>query len=162
MAVEVLPGNFPADTDIYQQIAQDLGKVGIEVEVRGITFADFLKKCCGGKAVAFDKDAYAFQLDFPLGVGATAASLVQRNWSCRSAKAFYCNEAEMALLVDAETEFDTDKRRGKLHKLMVSFHDNAPGLFITEIVDLIARSPKLNGLTMTNRVLSYHEAVKVN
>jgi peptide/nickel transport system substrate-binding protein len=162
MAVELLPGNFPADSDIYQQVAQDLGKVGIDVEVRAITFADFLGKCCTGKAVGFPKDVYAFQLDFPLGVGATAASLVQRNWSCRSSKGFYCNEAEMALLVDAETEFDVDKRRAKLQKLMASFHDNAPGLFITEIVDLVARSPKVEGLVMVNRILNYHQATKAN
>ena len=162
MAVELLPGNFPADSDIYQQVAQDLGKVGIDVEVRAITFADFLGKCCTGKAVSFPKDVFAFQLDFPLGVGATAASLVQRNWSCRSSKAFYCDEDEMALLVDAETEFDVDKRRAKLQKLMASFHDNAPGLFITEIVDLVALSPKVDGLKMVNRILNYHQATKTN
>ena len=162
MSVELLPGNFPADSEIYQQVAQDLGKVGIAVDVKAITFADFLGKCCGGKAVAFEKGTYAFQLDFPLGVGATAASLVQRNWSCRSSKAFYCEQDEMALLKDAETEFDVDLRREKLRKLMASFHDNAPGLFITEIVDLVARSPDVEGLTMVNRVLTYHLASKTN
>ncbi len=162
MAAEVLPGNFPADTDIYQRVAEDLGKVGIEVDLRAITFGDFLTKivpAAPATDLGYDQDVYAFQLDFPLGVGATAASLIQRNWSCRRKLLFYCNEEEIRLLEDAETEFDDELRLKKLQKLMATFHDNAPGLFLIEIVDLVGHSASVENLKMVNRVLNYHEAV---
>ena len=165
MAAEVLPGNFPADSEIYQKAAQDLAKVGIQVEVRGLTFADYLKKIIppqGGTTLGFPDDVMAFQLDFPLQTGQTAASLVQRNWSCRRKVNFYCDQAELKMLEDAETEFDTELRRQKLQKLMASFHDNAPGLFMIEIVDIVARSPKVQNLKMTHRILNYHEVTKSN
>lgn len=160
MVAELRIGNQAADADIYQQVAQDLGRVGIKTEIESITFADFVKKLFPGgdaKAEGFGPNTFTHTGDFALELGATAATLVQRAWSCRRVPGFYCNQDEIKLLEDAETEFDTEKRRQKLQNLMAVFHDNAPGLFITETIDVFGRSNRVSNLKMLNRVLNYHE-----
>ena len=162
MTVELLTGFFAADAEIYQQAASDLTRVGIETDIVSIAFGDFLTKIRpgAGKPLGYAPDVMAFQMDFPLGVGSTAANNIARNWSCRRANQYYCNEDELEILAQAETEFDLEKRRAKLQELMALFHENAPGLFLVEISDLIGRAGNVHGVNMVDRIINYYEITK--
>lgn len=162
MTVELLTGFFAADALIYQQVAQDLTRVGIKTDIVSIAFGDFLTKIRpgAGKPLGYGPEVMAFQMDFPLGVGSTAANNVARNWSCRRANQYYCNEEEVGILAQAETEFDLETRRAKLQELMALQHENAPGLFLIEISDLVGRGGNIHGVNMVDRIINYHEITK--
>jgi ABC-type transport system substrate-binding protein len=157
MAVEVLPGNFPADAEIYQQVAQDLGRVGIAVDLRSTTMADWIRKVTSDPTkFLFEDKVFAYQQD--IGLEGEDVTRTYRQYSCRKRPAFYCDPAELQAVEQAEAEFDIEKRRALYQNLMQRFHDNAPALFLTELTDIVARSAKVRGLKLTQRVLSYHEA----
>ncbi|MBM3504555.1 MAG: hypothetical protein FJX65_11840 [Alphaproteobacteria bacterium] len=164
----VLPGNFPADADIYQAAAQDLGKVGIKTNLKPLTFAEYLKVLFNpvpkeefGKG--WGDKVMTFQQDFSVDLIPDAINRWQATWSCRRAGvAFYCNEDELKVMDAANAEFDPEKRRKILQQGMKMVNENAPALFLVEIIDVWARSNKVQNAKLTFRVLNYHEITKTN
>ncbi|MSO65822.1 MAG: ABC transporter substrate-binding protein [Alphaproteobacteria bacterium] len=168
MDVIVLPGNFPADADIYQAAAQDLGKIGVKTNLKPLTFAEYLKVLFNpvpkeefGKG--WGDKVMAFQQDFSVDLIPDAINRWQATWSCRRAGvSFYCNDDEIKLIDAANAEFDVEKRRKILQDGMKMIHENAPGIFLVEIVDVLGRSSKVQNAKLTFRVLNYHEITKTN
>lgn len=161
----VLPGNFPADNDIYQQAAQNLGSIGIKVNLRAITIAEFVKVITSpGDPKEYGKGwgekVFAHQQDFSVDVVPDASQRLIGTWGCRRPVPFWCNAEEDALLTKAQAEFDVEKRRKILQDLMQVFHDNAPALFLVNVVDVVGRSAKVENAKLTYRVLNYHEMSK--
>ncbi|MSO65850.1 MAG: ABC transporter substrate-binding protein [Alphaproteobacteria bacterium] len=133
--IEVLPESFPADGAIYQKAAQDMTAVGIRVELRQITFADWLKKwfvpagstTLGFVGGGFQNECHNDQMD---AIGAF------RNISCRLTPAHHCDEEENKLLDAADTEFDPAKRTKILQDLLAKNSENAPMVFMVELRDV--------------------------
>ena len=61
MVMEVITGSFPADREIYTQVAAEFGQIGIDVDLRQIVFADWLKKFLGKRddgRISFEGNAF--------------------------------------------------------------------------------------------------------
>ena len=143
----VLPGAFPADSEIYQIAAQQLTAIGIRVKLTNITFAQWLDNWYGraagpedtmGMADIFQNSCHNFNA-IPFDA--------YPNLSCRKDLPSHCDADEFALLERAEQEFDTEKRRQLIQQLMVLNHENAPNLFFVELVDLTGLNKRVNNFT---------------
>jgi peptide/nickel transport system substrate-binding protein len=155
MVMEVMVGSFAADREIYTQVAAEFGQIGIEVDLRQIVFADWLKKFLGKRddgRISFAGNA--FNMGYQVSPDLDGIRAYQ--WaSCRKEPAYYCNEDEMPLIEAAEQEFDVDKRRTMLQELAAIHADNAPILFIAEMRDFIGVAPSLKNFKNVNRVFTY-------
>lgn len=149
---EVREGYFPADLEIYQQVAEDLRKVGVEVEIVVIPFADWVRKF---RAVTWDGAAWASGWNAAPPMDAMAAI---GNHTCdKGGKPYRCEEREQALVRRIDGEFDREKCRALIHELIRVQHEAAAALFLFEADDIDAVSAKLKGVRNVNRYLNYHE-----
>ena len=152
----VLPGAFPADSEIYQFAAQQLTAVGIRVKLTQIQFAEWLDNWYGkakgpeggmGMSDIFQNSCHNFNA-IPFDA--------YPNLSCRKKPlASHCNEDEFALLERAEQEFDVEKRRKLIQDLMVLNHENAPNLFFVELVDMTGLNKRVQNFSNTIQRFSF-------
>jgi len=161
----IIPGITPADSDIYQQVAQDLARVGIRTSLKQQPFSEWLKAYFAdvpredfGKP--WGEKVYTFQLGITLDTFTDPAPRLTNPWSCRKEKPFWCNEEELAILTQAGNEFDPEKRRGILQQFMAKFHENAPVLFLIESVDVVGRAANVEGAKLIYRVFKYDQISK--
>ena len=153
LKVEFVCGGLPADCDIHQQWAQDLGKIGVRVELANQTFPNYIRKLLNteweGNAFVSVNDALP-TLD--------AMNAFKKN-TCLWPKPFYCPEGQQSLLDAIGTEMDGAKRTQLLLDLAATYYDEAPHIFLTEIVDLHAISTTLQNFKNMARNFNYEDLV---
>jgi peptide/nickel transport system substrate-binding protein len=139
------------EVSMYQQIAQDLGAVGVEVDIRTTTFPDWLKKFLGNTW-----EGNAFSHVWGVAPEIDAAKPMGFN-SCMKSNPWYCNQTVMPLIEKISNEFDADKRKLLLHELMRWYHDEAPSIYLFDQPEMNAFSPRVQNFNNINRALQYHE-----
>jgi len=152
----VMNGSQTADLEIYQQVGNDLKRVGVDVDVISVTFADWLKKWLPG--------AGATDLGFPdmfgLGYFVTpeidAINGFKTHW-CDKTPQWYCNEAVRADVQSARTDFDPARRVQTLKRLMKAMHEDAPVLYLVNQIDVVGVNKRVRNFTMVNRFMSFSE-----
>lgn len=147
MVAEFIPGAIPRDIEIYSYMAEALGKAGIQVEVRQIPFADWLKRYLGG---LWESDGSGFSAFVDPHMD---ASRPFSNFSCLTPNAIVCIDSHMPLITAAATEMDVKKREKILQDLMAAAHNDAMTLPILYGVDIYAATPRLKNFEYWNRVL---------
>jgi len=152
---DVVVGSFPADSEIYQQTAQDLKAVGIDLELRQITFPEwlqyFLKGTWPGEMFGLSWNSSPYM----------DSIRPYTYFTCMKSVPFFCDES-MTPFVDATfKEFDPAKRADLLHKLHEKTNEVLPAIWLVDQIDLSANSPKVSGLKYFNRVV-YYENVTVS
>ena len=147
MIAEFIPGAIPRDIEIYSYMAESLGKIGIQAEVRQIPFPDWLKKYLGG---VWDGDGSGFSAFVDPHMD---ASRPFSNFSCLVPNAIVCIDSHMPLINAAATEMDTKKREKILQELMAAAHNDAMTMPILLGVDIYAATPRLKNFEYWNRVL---------
>ena len=147
MIAEFIPGAIPRDIEIYSFMAESLGKVGIQAEVRQIPFPDWLKKYLGG---VWDGDGSGFSAFVDPHMD---ASRPFTNFSCLTPNAIVCIDSHMPLITAAATEMDVKKREKILQDLMAAAHNDAMTMPILYGVDIYAATPRLKNVEYWNRVL---------
>jgi peptide/nickel transport system substrate-binding protein len=142
--------------DVFQQVAQDLSKIGVTMEMTPIVQADWIRKFLN---VKWDGHAFSLTLGVAPEIDTIRMMLFQ---SCRKEPAYYCNRDVMPLVDAADAEFDPAKREKILHELMAKMRDDAPALFLFEQQDLNAYGKRVRGFKNVNRIFNYHEMTLVN
>ena len=146
---EVLQGFSPNDKEIWTQVADSVGKLGVQMELRPIPFSDWLKKYLGGTWE---------------GESMTLALLVEphmdairpfQNYSCMFAKPFTCIPEHMPLIEAASQEMDPVKREKMLKDLMKVMHHDALSIAIQENVEIAGLNKRVKGFTNWNKILLY-------
>ena len=151
LSVEVR--DFP---DVFLQVAADLSKVGVELEVNRVVNAEWGKKFIGG---GWDSPTFSLTLGVAPEMDANRPMIFQ---SCRKKPAYYCNENLMPLIDAADAEFDIDKRRGMLHELAAKLREDAPAIFIFEQQELNAYGARVKGFKNINRIVRYENISLAN
>jgi peptide/nickel transport system substrate-binding protein len=155
--IMVIPGAFPADAEIYQFAAQQLGAIGIKARLTQITFGEWLdmwfakkKGPEGGMGFSdiFQNSCHNFNA-IPFDA--------YPNLSCAKNPGSHCDAAETAKLDQAMGEFDVEKRRKLIQELMVLNHENAPNLFFVELTDLTGLNKRVNGFSNIIQRFNFHE-----
>lgn len=146
---EVLQGFSPNDKEIWTQVADSVGKLGVQMELRPVPFSDWLKKYLGGTWE---------------GESMTLALLVEphmdairpfQNYSCMFAKPFTCIPEHMPLIEAASQEMDPVKREKMLKDLMKVMHDDALSIAIQENVEIAGLNKRVKGFVNWNKILLY-------
>lgn len=151
MVAEVVVGSFAGDSDMYQQMAQDLQKIGVQVELRPVRFPDWLRKYQSN-----GWDGEAFGLSWQLGPYMDSIRGLAY-YSCTQKPAFFCDE-EIQKNIDASTqEFDRAKREKLLQTVWEQYYDAVPSLYLVEAIDVYGLSKRVSGFRDVNRTLMYHE-----
>jgi peptide/nickel transport system substrate-binding protein len=147
--VTLMVGGGSNDDQAHQQIAADLARVGVEMELQRTTFAKYLE--------------YMYQTGWPDPF--TAFSMVTsgfdpmhgyRTRSCAWSPAYYCDEAIMPLIGAAESAFDPELRRRLVGDVLAYERDNPPGLLMWQSPAFDAVSARVKEYMVEADVLSFH------
>lgn len=162
MAEAGYPGGFKIKAEIresfdaFQQVAQDLAKIGVTLEMTPIVHADWIRKFL---QVKWDGQAFSLTLGVAPEIDTIRMMLFQ---SCRKNPAYYCNRDMMPLIEASDAEFDPAKREKILQELMVKMTEDVPALFLFELQDINAVGKRVRGFKNVNRVFTYHDVTLVN
>lgn len=150
--VEVVPGAFPADGEIFQQTAADLKKIGVNAEVRTIPFADWLNKF---NTMTWEGPLWHNLWGSAPQMDAAAAIL---NQSCgKPGKPYVCDPKQEALRTAINGELDEKKRLAMIHELIALQHEEAINLFLIQFANLHATQRNVQGFVNVNQYINYHD-----
>lgn len=131
--ISLMAGGGANDEQVQQQIAADLARIGVRMEVQRTTFAKYLE--------------YMYQtgwpdryLSFAMVTSGFDPMHGYRTRSCRWTPSYFCDEAAVPLIEAAESAFDPDERRRLVGTLLKHEHDNPPGILMwqTPAFDAVA------------------------
>jgi peptide/nickel transport system substrate-binding protein len=149
---EVVVGSFAGDSEMYQLMAQDLSKVGIQVELRPVRFPDWLRKYQNN---SWEGDT--FGLSWQLAPYMDVIRAVAY-YSCAQRPAvFFCDEDTQKIIDASNSELDRAKREKLLHQVQERYFDLAPALWLVEAIDVYGLNKRVRNFKDVNRTLLYHE-----
>jgi peptide/nickel transport system substrate-binding protein len=149
MRVEIVIDSLPADTLIYQSVIQDWRQIGVEAELRIVTFPQYLKKFLTN---SWTVDAFGGSWN---SAPYNDALRPMEVYSCRRPQPFFCEPALARELERVEQIFDDGERLAAMRLLARAYRDAAPSAFLVEQIDLFAHSPALANVHLRNRVPAY-------
>ncbi len=149
MKAEVITGAIANDAEIYTFVSQQLGQVGIEVELRPLQFSEWLNKLLQKKWEG-EATGFSYLVDPEMD-----ASTPFRWYSCDSTAVTICIPEHMDLLHASAQEMDRDKREKMLQELMVKANEDALSIAILHGRDIFGMSKRVQGFTNWNRILVY-------
>ncbi|NQV80281.1 MAG: hypothetical protein HQ495_06980 [Alphaproteobacteria bacterium] len=139
-------------TNTSQFIADNLKRVGINLELRQIALADLLGKLRGQKP--WDGHMWMGLVEsFPTGD-------VMRPFatdSCSFFGAFICDKSIQPTIDAANSEFDKSKRAELVRKVVQHYHDEALISYMYERSVIDGLSPKVKNYRLFNRAINWHE-----
>lgn len=151
LTIEVLTGFSTVDTLLYQQVAQDLRAVGVDVTVRTPPFATWLRKFQSNDW----GDTDAFSMMWDSGAYADAIRPVL-NFSCAKAVPFFCDESVMPMIEQTDQIMTVADRELHLQKVLRTMRDIAPALLLTTASQRIATTSRVKALSLNPPNISYH------
>ena len=123
----VYGGVLPGDTLIFQKLAQDLAAIGVKVELRQISFPDYVRRLFNADWEGID----GFSMGW-LNMQLWDPQKSFEQFSCMYSAPFFCDESMMTLIDGARTEMDAVKRESLLKNIVLRFRDQAPALWLVE------------------------------
>jgi ABC-type transport system substrate-binding protein len=134
-----LTSAFSAYLAIYQQIAADLQKIGVNLEIRTIASPQFLKN-------VFVTGEYAEAFNMPwTGVPVGDVMRGVEMHSCAHNVPWTCDKAIMPLIERIKSEWDEQKSLMLRRELMAYYHDQVPAIFIYESVTFSGARKNVRG-----------------
>ena len=149
----LMVNRIPGDSNIYQTLADQLSQIGVEVELRPVTFPTWISDYLPG---TWDDDIDGFTLSWNT-LPYNDVIRPMEYYSCLKAVPFYCDEGLTAKIVAAAGDMDHLSREARLFDLAQEFHDRAPSLFLVEINEILVASSRVKGLRIANRVVVYED-----
>ena len=146
---DVTVGSFPADSQIYQLMQQNLADVGVQVELRQVTFAEWLEHYLKNTWTS-----QAFGLSWNT-LPRLDALRPMELFSCIKKPAFFCDQPVADLLKKAAQEGDLDVRADLLSEAQKLNRQDPPALFLVQQIDITGVSSKLKGFENVNRTFPY-------
>ena len=151
LVVEVAPSGPHASPELYGFIRQQLGEIGVRVEVRALPVPQMIRNAISG---TFSGSAFSMTFDSkPSLDGQRGISL----HSCLRAIPWHCDRSLMPLIEAMISEFDADRREALLKELMRAYHDDPPALYLFESVYIDGLRNRIRDYNPTNGLINYHE-----
>jgi ABC-type transport system substrate-binding protein len=134
-----------------QQIAADLALVGIQMEVRPVSYAQYARL-----AVAGGWKGSAIAMDY-LPVGGDALRAIYRgSHSCAWNTPWFCDKTIEAQVQAAGTEPDIAKRTAMAQELFKTYRDLAESLLLFPILGLDALGPRVATWETWHDMIQFH------
>lgn len=128
------------DDAAYQQIAADLGRVGVRVTVEAATYAQQITRIRTG-----GWPGEAFGMDFN-NMPALDALWAMRVHSCIWSAPWHCRQDWVPLHRAAETATTVEERLRLTRELARKFHDEPAGIFLWDLPGLDGAGPQVTGI----------------
>lgn len=148
--VTLMVGGASNDDQAHQQVATDLARIGVEMELQRTTFAKYLE--------------YMYQTGWPDPY--LAFSMVTsgfdpmhgyRTRSCRWSPAYYCDDKIMPLIDAAESVFDAEYRRRLVGEVLAYERDNPPGILMWQSPAFDAVAARVTSYSVEADVLAFDQ-----
>lgn len=149
----VVIGAFAASGDIYQQVALDLKKVGIDLELESIQFPQWLNDYYFKNAWA-DGGYQGFSLSMN-SVPYLDATRSMGYYSCQKNNPFFCDEDVVKLLEKQATLFDPAARLKAVQELAQVYHDLAPAIYLIERATVTGVGPNVVDFAQEGQAFAY-------
>jgi peptide/nickel transport system substrate-binding protein len=135
--LETAVGNGMADAAVFQQIAIDLAKIGVAMNITPITGQQFLRNYQSGQ---WKGDAFVLNYH----AEPTLDGLrVMRFHSCIHTTPWICDRDIQPMIDAAFRETDASAREAKTRAIMRHYHETAPSLFLYGVVRLMGVGPRI-------------------
>jgi peptide/nickel transport system substrate-binding protein len=134
---------------VVQQVAADLKKIGVSMEIRLVPTPQFLKN-----VLQTGETADAFTFPWP----STPTLDVLRSLrvhSCLQPHAWYCDADATEAMAAAEAAFDQAKGLAMRQELGRRYHDQAPAIFLYEQASFAGLSRRVRGFEDAFGFVSY-------
>jgi peptide/nickel transport system substrate-binding protein len=138
MVMLVYGGLLPNDTTVFQKVAQDLGAIGVKVELRSMTFADYARRLFNGDWQGVDAFSNGW---LSIGVGDPVRAVDQ--FSCAYNAPFFCQPDMMPLIDATRSEMDPARRDQLMQDVMAAFNQTAVALWLVEFSSIAGISPRV-------------------
>ncbi|MGB1876638.1 MAG: ABC transporter substrate-binding protein [Rhodospirillaceae bacterium] len=149
---EVVTGANSATDAVMQQVAADLARVSIRVEVRPILYSQVVSKMTKG-----GWDGHMFSVDFA--TGPTMDGLRPfRLHSCTWSAPWYCDPVAEALYQQAKVTVDEATRIDLTRQVIKRYRDQASSILLFPLLGLDGLGPRVKTWTPVNDRLMLHEA----
>ncbi|MEQ8509575.1 MAG: ABC transporter substrate-binding protein [Rhodospirillaceae bacterium] len=150
--LETVAGFMPNDAAILQQIASDLKRVGVNLDIRLITYPQLVRSTLGGEL-----GGQALLADFFNNSGdALRPMLPTTNHACGGLNPWYCDEEIQAVIGEAEVTLDLDKRKALTQQVIRHYRDQASSLFLFPVVGLDGVHKRVTHWEPWNDILNPH------
>ena len=123
---------------IFQMVAQDLLKIGVTVELRTLTGADWVKMWVTGDWRNADMLSMVWNSSSLLD-----ASQAMEAFTCTKAGAFFCAPEIDKGLAESAAMLDAKQREQQLQKTLTQLTAEAPSLLLFPQIELTAVSPRI-------------------
>ena len=148
---EILLGAASYSHQVYQQVASDLSKIGVELTLRLIPAAQYARGVYQG-----DWAGTAVGMDYGANPTLDALTPLVRH-SCRWMAPWFCDRSILPLIYQAEAAINIEERRLLTQKVMRYQHSLSPAIFLYETARFDALSSKVNGFNISVGHINYDE-----
>ena len=150
LRISVFLGQLASDELIYQQVAQSIRSLGIDVELRSITYAQWLQSYVTSEWG--DTDLFGWVWDS--GSTYDAARPIETA-SCVKDHPFNCDPALVPAIRDVASQMDPAQRLPRLQELVARMREAYPAIWILYVADTYAASNKVSGLDVWHMGIQY-------
>lgn len=147
---EVVPGtSIPNGVAIYQKIAEDLGKVGVNVELKTFPLPQYFNAVHTGSF-----KGQGFMMDFPTAPQLDALRGMRLH-SCLWKTPWLCDAEDQAMIDAAMAEPDLARREALTQDIMRHYHEQAYLIYLFERVDYYGLRAGLEGFQAEGLFIQY-------
>ena len=129
----VYGGLLPNDTLIFQKVGQDLGAIGVQTELRQISFPDYVRRLFN----ADWDDIDGFSIGW-LHVSTWDPQRSIDQFSCAYSAPFYCDQELMPLIDQARVEMDPVRREELLTEIIYTLSQSGAALWLVDFSGSVA------------------------
>ncbi|MDX2142649.1 MAG: ABC transporter substrate-binding protein [Rhodospirillaceae bacterium] len=147
---EIVPSGGTSLSETFQQVAADLAKVGVAMTIRSITVPQLVRGVQQGE---WSGQAFVFNFSSER---TTDALRALRLHSCLRPAAWYCDRALTAKIEQASALGDLAERRRLTEEIVRAYHDEAPALWLHDMIMIEGLSKRVRGYRNDLTVISYH------
>ena len=147
-------GSNAAASDVFQVIAQDLAKIGVEMEIRPVTVAELIRNVVEG---GWEGEAFSLNYNHEPSVDVLRGL---NNHSCRWHHAWYCDERIMPTIEEAWLEFDPERALQLRHEVMAFYRDEYASLFLYDFAYFAGLAAGVSGFEDVHGFISFENIDK--
>jgi peptide/nickel transport system substrate-binding protein len=152
LTIAVYSGLLPNDTTMFQKMAQDFAAVGVKVELRTMTFADYARRLFNGDWQGIDAFSNGW---LSVGYGDPMRAIDQ--FSCNYNAPFICEPALLPKIEAVRYEMDPAKREKLMQDLMVDYRNAAAALWLIEFSFITGLNTAIKNFDTYANGISYED-----
>lgn len=138
LVMGLFTGQYPSDALVYQQVAQDWGAIGAEVELRRFTYPEFIRRSATADWDGFDAFTAAWN---HYEYGEVGRSL--KRFAGVHPGPYFCAPELLNDIAASEQEMDDKAREKMLRDLMARLNNLVPSLPLVHYVSINGLSPRV-------------------